>query len=584
MKNMGKRLSGKLRAALVVLSAVSVLTGCHGDKNSKSFEIPESFDESQKYEINFWAKNDTNKTQTRIYEKAIKDFEELYPNIDVNLRLYTDYGKIYNDVITNISTDTTPNVCITYPDHIATYLIGDDTVVPLDKLFADEKYGFGGSELKYDGPLESEIVPEFLSECRVGEYYYGVPFMRSTEACYVNKTYVEALGYTMPRVLSWDFIWEVSEAALAKNEDGTYKINGQKVFIPFIYKSTDNMMIQMLRQQGAHYSDSSGNIDLFNDLTRENLKTIAGHAKSGAFSTFKISGYPANFLNAGQCIFAVDSTAGATWMGTNAPLSDIAEDKIVDFETAVYPVPQFIGKHGEDLSEESVPASGDLSDDNTPEDSPLLNLFAGVNDGVRPMNEGQKQYAMISQGPSICIFKKDDPQEVLASWLFAQYMLTNNVQIAYAETEGYIPVTKKAQESQEYNDYLSREGEDNNTYYDVKIEATKLLLENQRYTFVTSVFNGSTSLRDASGQMIENVTKAVRRKTEVDDAYIDDLYKDMISLYRLDQTSAVGNGRAYLGELPTESKWLLRILIGTWVIIGIYFIHGLLLKRGEKNR
>ena len=48
---------------------------------------------------------------------------------------------------------------------------------------------------------------------------------------------------------------------------------------------------------------------------------------------------------------------------------------------------------------------------------------------------------MISQGPSVCIFNKTDPGEVLASWLFAQYLLTNDVQIAYSETEGYVPVT-----------------------------------------------------------------------------------------------------------------------------------------------
>ena len=35
------------------------------------------------------------------------------------------------------------------------------------------------------------------------------PIMRSTEACYINKTYVEALGYTLPETLTWDFIWEV---------------------------------------------------------------------------------------------------------------------------------------------------------------------------------------------------------------------------------------------------------------------------------------------------------------------------------------------------------------------------------------
>ncbi|MCR5403164.1 MAG: extracellular solute-binding protein [Butyrivibrio sp.] len=509
-----------------------LLSACHGKKQSTGFEIPESFDESKNIEITFWAKNDTNKTQTKIYESSINEFEKLYPNIDVKLRLYTDYGKIYNDVITNISTGTTPNVCITYPDHIATYLSGADTVVALDDLFEDESYGLGGSELKFDGPTKEEIVPQFLSECRISERYYAVPYMRSTEACYVNKTYVEKLGFELPEVLTWDFVWEVSEAATEKDADGMFKLNGQKVLIPFIYKSTDNMMIQMLRQQGADYSDSLGNIKLFNDVTKKNLELIAGYAKTGAFSTFKISGYPANFLNAGQCVFAVDSTAGSTWMGTNAPLCDIAEDKIVDFETAVYPVPQFAG----------------------------------------PGESGDESYTMISQGPSLCIFNKEDPQVVLASWLFAQFMLTNEVQTAYAETEGYVPVTRKAQDSPEYQDYLSRAGEDNSRYYDVKIDVTRLLLDNQQYTFTTDVFNGSASLRDAAGQLIEDVTKASRRKTNVDDAYIDKLYSDTTSLYHLDQSSAVQSGKAELGPLPKESKLLLCALAAVWIAIGVYFV------------
>ena len=105
---------------LLAVLLLSLLSGCHGSKDMASFEVPEAFDTSRNYEISFWAKNDTNQTQVDIYKQAIADFQELYPNITVNLRLYTDYGKIYNDVITNIATDTTPNVCITYPDHIAT--------------------------------------------------------------------------------------------------------------------------------------------------------------------------------------------------------------------------------------------------------------------------------------------------------------------------------------------------------------------------------------------------------------------------------------------------------------------------------
>lgn len=536
-RNIKKRIPVSVLAAGCLLG----LTGCHGKEGMDAFAIPEEFDASREYEISFWAKNDTNKTQTAIYEKAIEDFQELYPNIRVNLRLYTDYGKIYNDVITNIATNTTPNVCITYPDHIATYLTGDNLVVPLEGLFVDENYGLKGSRLMFDGPAKEEIIPQFLEECAFGGHYYAIPYMRSTEACYINKTYVEDLGYTLPKELTWDFVWEVSEAAMAKGEDGNFLVNGQKVMIPFIYKSTDNMMIQMLRQRDGGYSTKEGEIQIFNDTTKELLYTIAEHAESGAFSTFKISSYPANFLNAGQCIFAIDSTAGATWMGTKAPLCDISEDKIVEFETAVMPIPQFEPQHPQ----------------------------------------------MISQGPSVCIFNKEDSQEVLASWLFSQYLLTNEVQIAYSETEGYVPVTAKAQESEEYQTYLASCGEDNTVHYDVKIHAARLLLENVEHTFVTPVFNGSVSLRDSAGQMIESTVKSVRRGQQVDEEFMENLYRDVTALYRLDQISrqnSMTSGKADLGELPKTAKLLLGALAGAWVLILCYIGGSALKKINRQSR
>lgn len=522
------------RQLMVVLGAclcACVLSACHGSKGLQTFEVPEEFDETKNYEITFWAKNDTNKAQTAVYEKAIEDFQKLYPNITVNMRLYTDYGRIYNDVITNIATNTTPNVCITYPDHIATYLTGSNSVVPLDDLFANEKYGFGGSALKYDAPTREEMVPEFLDGCIVKDKYYAVPYMRSTEACYINKTYVEKLGYTVPDILTWDFIWEVSDAAARMDAEENYLLNGQKVMIPFIYKSTDNMMIQMIRQKGYEYSTDAGEILLFNDHTKELLYTVAEHVKTGAFSTFKISSYPANFLNAGQCVFAIDSTAGATWMGMNAPLSDIPEDKKVEFETVVRMVPQF--------------------------------------DPENPQ--------MISQGPSVCIFNKNDSGEVLASWLFAQYLLTNEVQIGYAQTEGYVPVTLKARNSTEYQEYLKAAGSDNELHYDVKIAATNLLLEHTEDTFVTPVFNGSASLRDASGQLIENVAKSVRRKKEINEEFMESLFQDVSSLYRLDNGVAAGEelegGKQEFGELPVTSKVLLGTLAVTWIGIFVYVFY-----------
>ncbi|MBO4908718.1 MAG: extracellular solute-binding protein [Lachnospiraceae bacterium] len=523
-----------LAAAGVLFSAV--LSGCHGSAGRDSFEMPESFDENTVYEIDFWAKNDTNKTQVEIYQKCVEDFEKLYPNIHVNLKLYTDYSAIYNDVITNISTDTTPNVCITYPDHIATYMTGDGKIVTLNDIINDPRYGLGGSELKFDGPAKDEIVPKFLDELKLNGDLMGLPFMRSSEALYINKTYVEAMGYEIPDIPTWDWVWEVSEAALEKNPDGTFAVNGQDVMIPFIYKSTDNMLITMLRQRGAGYSDEAGSILIFNETTGSILTEIASHGQTKAFSTFKISSYPGNFMNAGQCILAVDSTAGATWMGSHAPLSDIHDTKKVEFETVVRPVPQY-----------------DTND-----------------------------VQMISQGPSICIFNKDDPQEVLASWLFAQFLLTNEMQESYSETEGYVPVTLKAQNDPAYLEYLSLGGSDNGLHYGVKIDCVKMVIENTDNTFITPVFNGSTSLRNAAGQMVENCVKTVRRGGKVDDEYLEQMYSDVSQMYRLGELKQDNSISRDLGPLPGTAIALLSCIALAWVCMGLYVLKDYILKKKTK--
>ena len=532
----------RIISLFLILSVLFLLSSCHGKmvtpeqengenvavSGSVSFTVPESFDENKEYNITFWAKNDSNKYQQAIYKEAIANFEALYPNIKVTLKPYTDYSRIYQDVITNIATKTTPNVCITYPDHIATYMTGDNVVVPISSLIEDEKYGLGGSELHFAGVSENEIIEKFLDEGKIAGTQYALPFMRSTEACYVNVTMLEKLGYTLPETLTWDFVFEVSKKAMEKNPDGTYKANGGNVLIPFIYKSTDNMMIQMLKQKGIPYSTEDGDVLIFNDSTEEILSDIHSAAAIGAFSTFKIKSYPGNYLNQGQCIFAIDSTAGATWMGGDAPNIDNGVDT-VDFELAVKTVPQY-----------------------NPEEP-----------------------VMISQGPSLCLFYKDDPGEVLASWLFMQYLLTNDVQIAYAKTEGYCPVTSKAQNSPEYVDYLSRSGEDNEDYYSVKISATKLLIDNIDNTFVTPVFNGSASLRNAAGQMIEEVTKSSTRGEKFNSAYFNKLTDKMLNMYHLTNDSDK--------PMPVGSIILLSVIAVFWVGIITYYLLDFRKKRKNKK-
>ena len=196
--------------AIFVAFSLVFLASCHGSRGLDPFEMPEGFDENTTYNITFWSKNDNNQTQRDIYRKAVEDFQKIYPNIKVTIRSFYNYNDIYKEVLTNIQTGTTPNVCITYPDHIASYKTGANVVLPLDEIMADPEYGLGGSLVKFDSVSADEIVEKFLVEGQIDGQQYALPFMRSTEACYVNVDLVEALGFTMPEVLTWDFVFEVS--------------------------------------------------------------------------------------------------------------------------------------------------------------------------------------------------------------------------------------------------------------------------------------------------------------------------------------------------------------------------------------
>ena len=55
----------KIIKLILVFMSIITLCGCHGQKESREFIVPDSFDLSKNYEISFWAKNDTNINQAQ---------------------------------------------------------------------------------------------------------------------------------------------------------------------------------------------------------------------------------------------------------------------------------------------------------------------------------------------------------------------------------------------------------------------------------------------------------------------------------------------------------------------------------------
>ena len=72
------------------------------------------------------------------------------------------------------------------------------------------------------------------------------------------------------------------------------------------------------------------------------------------------------------------------------------------------------------------------------------------------------------------------------------------------------------------------------------------------------------------------------RKELVDEGYIDNLFDEVSSLYRLDQIGQNRGAKAELGPLPSEAKALICVLVLVWLGIAAYVIFEAVKKKKKK--
>jgi multiple sugar transport system substrate-binding protein len=106
---------------------------------------------------------------------------------------------------------------------------------------------------------------------------------------------------------------------------------------------------------------------------------------------------------------------------------------------------------------------------------------------------------VISQGPSLCIFQKSNPQEVIASWLFVKFLTTNVAfQAEFGMASGYVPVLKSVGENPVYKEYL--DSADGGAY--IAALSAKVCLEQENAYYTSPAFNGSSTARDQVGALM----------------------------------------------------------------------------------
>ena len=143
--------------------------------------------------------------------------------------------------------------------------------------------------------------------------------------------------------------------------------------------------------------------------------------------------------------------------------------------------------------------------------------------GIAPMPQvDPSNPKAISQGPSLCIFENENPQEVAASWLFVKFLTTDpEFQAVFSMTSGYMPVIQSVDTVPAYKNFLDKaDGGDN-----IQALAVKVGREMSNAYFVSPAFNGSSVARDTVGILMQYcfVTPA-----DDVDALINQAFKDAV--------------------------------------------------------
>ena len=414
-----------------------------------NFTVPEAGYDGSEVNITFYHTMGSN--LQGVLNLYIEEFNKLYPNIHITSTAVGGYDDVRDQISTEITVGNQPNIAYCYPDHVALYNLAK-AVTTLDNLIDSEV-----TVTRADGSTEVLGLTQAQKDDFIAGYYnegkqfgdgamYTMPLSKSTEVLYYNKTFFEANDLSVPT--TWTELADVCAKIKAIDPDS----------IPLGYDSEANWFINMCEQYKSPYTSATGDHYLFdNDTNRAFIKQFREWYEKAYLTTQTLYGAYTSGLFTSQTgtksYMSIGSSAGATYQ------RPAKVDGAYPFEVGIAPIPQV------DANNKKV----------------------------------------ISQGPSVCIFQKSNPQEVVASWLFVKYLTTTvEFQAEFSMASGYVPVLKSVASHPVYADFIeSADGGDS-----VAALSAKVCLEQESYYYTSPAFNGSSTARDQVGILLSKCLTA----------------------------------------------------------------------------
>jgi multiple sugar transport system substrate-binding protein len=267
--------------------------------------------------VDFWTT--TGKANGDAINTLVTQFNKVYPHITINALPQGGYTDIEQKIRQAIPTGTTPTMAYCYPDHVASYL-NSKAVMNIQNFVDDPAIGFLKANEETEGHHSESGVDKYGADDFVSGYWnegkafqseglYTVPFTKSTEALYYNKTVFDAKGWSVPE--TWEDMWNLTSQIKAELPNKT----------PLGYDSDSNLFISGCKQLDIPYTSATGDHYLFNNASAKSMvQTWVNKYNSGEFVTKGVlpnNQYTSTGFLEQNILMIVSSTAGTSYASTD---------------------------------------------------------------------------------------------------------------------------------------------------------------------------------------------------------------------------------------------------------------------------
>ncbi len=438
-----------------------------------------------------------NDTYQAIIEKAIKSFEEKYPEYKVqNVKQNGSYDDLKSMVVKGVSSNDYPDLVAAYPDSVADFIMTGKSL-DITPWMESKELDAHGNQIGWTDEDIDDIPENYIAE---GKNYfvpgtYSLPICKSTEAMYYNRDVL--IGLDLSTIndeindgnpiddeyiqnLTWDELFDNLCPAIMEYNDALPA--DQKILKPAAdykdtwalvgYDSDDNLFITLAEQYGLGYTSLNqatgiGSVDFvektngaFSGVSEDWMnitKKFVDAYQKKYFTTKGVIGKNVNYVSTtGGMLFSIGSTGGVKY--------------------------QFSATNPIDVGVARIPQ---VDHDNA---------------------------KLINQGPSIAFMKRGSTPEVMnnrarGAWLLYKEWSSTEFNVEWATNTGYAPLRKSVSNSPSYIAYSSEEGKEVKTADMLTARNAKYVAQNIDNLYSSPVFSGSNKARNAVSGILADIFK-----------------------------------------------------------------------------